>query len=280
MAKTTTSLASISMTGEQRAACFVVSVILHRVITENFRRSQDPLHADHDIETSQVKFPTHSKTRPAKESSVAAIPTLRVTIHRKEDNTKAGMYKDLHWFHSVAGNLNGVYKSCGCPGKYAGGPCEMLRPTMVDSALKRNIAIINPPGLKLLRYEAKLFILSKGQPQDYIHRYLYLYLFLLKGFTALPSAKILCQTRKTQLTYRASCACIGSHIIAQTFLAIVVQYLLIENIDYLRVTTFARKNDYHQKEMGIKRIALLFPEYKTDIQKNKQSREEMMVICK
>lgn len=71
-----------------------------------------------------------------------------------------------------------------------------------------------------------------------------------------------------------------SRIIAQTFLAIVVQYLLIENIDWLQVTAFARKNDYHQKEMGIKRTAPLFPEYKTDIQKNKQSREEMMVICK
>ncbi|CAN0153305.1 unnamed protein product, partial [Bubo scandiacus] len=62
MAKTTTSLASISMTGEQCAACFLVSVILRRVITENLKRSQGPLHADHAVETTQVKFPIHSKT--------------------------------------------------------------------------------------------------------------------------------------------------------------------------------------------------------------------------
>jgi len=37
---------------------------------------------------------------------------------------------------------------------------------MVDSELKRNIAIIKPPGLKLLPYVVKLFILSKGELQQ------------------------------------------------------------------------------------------------------------------
>lgn len=36
MAETTTSLASISMTGEQRAVCFLAPVILHRVITDKW----------------------------------------------------------------------------------------------------------------------------------------------------------------------------------------------------------------------------------------------------